>query len=467
MLFSSLGFLGFFLAVFTVYWAIPAHRCRMAWLLIASCAYYVSWNPWLIGLVALSASTDYFAGLWLETLKSPRSRRLVLIGSISVNLGLLAYFKYTNFLLVTAQSTLAVLGWKADPVVLNLILPLGISFYTFETISYVVDVYRGRTRAVRSFLDYALFMMFFPHLMAGPIVRPHEFLPQVQRRKRLDWSRVELGARFFLIGLFKKAVLADNLAAVIDPIFAAPAAYSSQAAWLAAVGYAMQIYCDFSGYSDMAVGLAHTLGFKLPVNFRQPYLADSVAEFWRRWHISLSTWLRDYLYIPLGGNRGGAFVACRNLLVTMLLGGLWHGANWTFVAWGLYHGLLLILNRLCRLPSWLTGVVFRPLWVALTFLSVCVGWVFFRAQSFSDAGTLLTRMAWPTAGADLSRDAGLLVAACTAAVLLGNLLYRSGRVEKWLSRLPAPVLGAGAAAVLLLYTFLIPEHSRSFLYFQF
>jgi alginate O-acetyltransferase complex protein AlgI len=465
--FASLAFLGFFVAVFAVYWSLPRHRWRMGWLLLASGVYYASWHPWLLTLIAFSALTDYAAALWLETLPSPRLRRLVLIGSITINLGLLAFFKYVNFFLATAGSVGKLLGWQKDPLHLNVVLPLAISFYTFETISYVVDVYRGRTKAVRNPLDYALFILFFPHLMAGPIVRPHDFLPQVQRRKRFSWNRLEVGVRLFLFGLFKKAVLADSLAAVVDPVFAAPGSHSSQAAWLATVGYALQIYCDFSGYSDMACGLAHALGFKLPVNFRQPYLAASIAEFWHRWHVSLSTWLRDYLYVPLGGSRGGRWRTCRNLMITMLLGGLWHGANWTFVFWGFYHGTLLVLQRVCRLPAWLAGQAARPLWTVLTFLSVLVGWVFFRAQSFTEAGTMLTRMAWPTVGAGLGRPASLLIVVCALAVFAEGVLARGTALRQWLGRLPAPIVGAGTAALLVLYLLLLPEERRGFLYFQF
>jgi alginate O-acetyltransferase complex protein AlgI len=467
MHFVSLAFLGFCAVVFAVYRALPGHRARMVWLLLASCVYYMSWHPWLIVLVATSASTDYFAALALESLTTPRWRKFVLVGSISVNLGLLAFFKYANFLLATTCSFLAFFGRPTDPFLLKVVLPLGISFYTFETISYVTDVYRGRLRAVRNPLDYALFMMFFPHLMAGPIVRPNDFLPQLGRRKRFSWDRLALGVRLFLLGLFKKAVIADSLAATVDPVFAAPGGYSTAAVWLAAIGYAFQIYCDFSGYSDMACGLAHALGFKLPVNFRQPYLAGNVSEFWHRWHISLSTWLRDYLFIPLGGNRGGPRRTCANLMVTMLLGGLWHGANWTFVFWGFYHGVLLVLHRVCRLPEWLSGRAARPLWTALTFLSVCVGWVFFRAQSFADAGMMLLRMAWPTAGTDLGAKAGLLVAACAAATLTADVASRWPVLRKWNGRLPAPLVGAATAGLLVAYILLLPDERRGFLYFQF
>src|SRR5262249_10424939 len=226
----------------------------------------------------------------------------------------------------------------------------------------------------------AVYILFFPHLVAGPIVRPQEFLPQLKYEKRWSWSRHLLGLRIFLIGLFKKAVIADNLAPVADAVFASPWNFGTLAIWLGVLCYSVQIYCDFSGYSDMAVGLAHTLGFKLPANFRMPYLARDISEFWRRWHLTLSTWLRDYLYIPLGGNRRGEGATYRNLILTMFLGGLWHGAAWTFAVWGLYHGLLLALHKAIRLPDWRWWPALQPLFCLGTFLSVSVGWVFFRAQ---------------------------------------------------------------------------------------
>ena len=305
MLFHSYPFFVLFAVTFLVYWTLQSHRIRMIWLLGASIAFYARWNPWLVSLVLFTAAVDYKVAHLIEGAKTPRRRRAFLIAGVAVPLGILAYFKYTNFLLDIAWTSLDWFGLQSDHPAISIILPLGISFYTFETISYVVDVYRGRVRAERNIIDYALFLMFFPHLIAGPIVRPGYFLPQTRRLKRFDWSRTYLGARLFVLGLVKKAVIADQMALVVDPIFAHPAAYSTSANWAAVICYSIQIYCDFSGYSDMAIGTAHALGFKLPRNFNMPYFASSPAEFWRRWHISLSTWLRDYLYIPLGGNRGG------------------------------------------------------------------------------------------------------------------------------------------------------------------
>jgi alginate O-acetyltransferase complex protein AlgI len=480
MLFPTFKFFVFFCIVFAVYWALPdllrrlpwtarwpAHRLRMAWLLIASCYFYMSWNPLLILLILFSASVDYVTALLLQHVTTLWKRRALLIGSIATNLGLLAFFKYTNFLVGSAISSLNLFGFSNDPFILDIILPLGISFYTFETISYIVDVYQGKIKPVRNLLDYALYIMFFPHLVAGPIVRPREFLPQLQQEKRWNWDRLQLGLQYFVIGLFKKAVIADQMATLVDPVFAKPANFASSSIWLAVLCYAVQIYCDFSGYSDMAVGLAHTLGFKLPRNFNLPYFADSITDFWRRWHISLSSWLRDYLYIPLGGNRHGELATYRNLLLTMLLGGLWHGASWTFVAWGLYHGLLLSLHRAIPWPRWLGHAAFKPVMVAGTFLAVCVGWVFFRAQTFADASVILQRMAWSTGGKSIDQTAFTFGAAGLLFMFLCYLIASFidlKRVERWL---PAPVLGTSMAIAFLLAQVLMPEDGKAFIYFQF
>lgn len=468
MQFPTAVFLGFFAVFFPIYWAIRVHRWRMVWLLVASCAFYMSWNPWLILLILFSASVDYAAGLWIESSPSAALRRTLLIGSISTNLALLGFFKYANFFLDSTQRLLGCFEVTLSRPTLDIILPLGISFYTFETISYIVDVYRGRTHAVRDPLDYAVFIMFFPHLVAGPIVRPRDFLPQLRRTKQLDWDRVHLGLRMFLVGLVKKCVIADHLGTlVVDPIFKNPASFGSAAIWLGVFAYAIQIYGDFSGYSDMGIGLAHTLGFKLPQNFNFPYLSANIAEFWRRWHISLSSWLRDYLFIPLGGSRLGAWKTYRNLLIVMLLGGLWHGANWTFVIWGLYHGLLLALHRAVPWPRAFGSALLRPLCVIATFVAVCVGWVFFRATNLEGAAAILTRMAWPTEGTALERGPALLVIVCLIATLIGHSLGTRMNMIRFERRLPAPVMGAALAGLFLLALVLFPEGSRAFIYFQF
>ncbi|WP_020470672.1 MBOAT family O-acyltransferase [Zavarzinella formosa] len=466
MLFVSQQFLNFFAVVFLVYWAIKPHRARMAWLLGASVVFYMSWNPWLILLILFSASVDFLAALALEKQTGQGVRRLILVGSISINLGLLAFFKYANFFLDNLHGLGNWLGFGGDARTLNIILPLGISFYTFETISYIVDVYRRRVKAERNLLNYALFILFFPHLIAGPIVRPADFLPQTRQPKRRNWNRAALGMRLILIGIAKKAVVADHLAVVVDPIFASPWDYDSAACWLGMVGYACQIYCDFSGYSDMAIGLAHLFGFKLRRNFNLPYLAASIAEFWHRWHISLSSWLRDYLYIPLGGSRHGAWNTNRNLLLTMVLGGLWHGASWNFVLWGALHGALLVLHRQISGRA-LTRQIPAVASIAITFLCVCVGWVFFRATSLSAAGAILQRVFWPTAANHLNAETSTLMLVLIVAVALEHLLRDRRWADRVFARLPAPVAGLAYGAAAVMVFLLMPEDGKGFIYFQF
>lgn len=466
MLFNSVEFFFLFFGTFIGYWFIRRHRLRMLWLLGASFGFYGSWNPWLLFVIVFSAAFDFLIAQRIEASPSPQTKRLLLIVSICVSLGILGFFKYTNFLLDSAVSMFNLFGFDYRHPAFRIVLPLGISFYTFETISYVMDVYRGRLRAQRNFLDYALFIMFFPHLIAGPIVRPRHFLSQVPRAKRFDWNRLELGARLFLLGLIKKSAIADHMPALVDPVFASPADFSSGAVWIAVLCYATQIYCDFSGYSDMAVGIAHAFGFKLPQNFNMPYAACNITEFWRRWHISLSTWLRDYLYIPLGGNRYGTLTTYRNLIVTMLLGGLWHGAGWNFVFWGLYHGVLLAVHRAFA-SSRLSEGPFKPLRTAFTFLCVCIGWVLFRAQSMSDVGIILQRMFSWTGGQSFASAEVAIAVAAWSAVVLAHLVASYVDVIATLRRLPAPVMAGGMAAAFLLVQVLMPHRGGAFIYFQF
>src|SRR5262245_11072245 len=323
MLFCSERFVLFFAAVLAAYWALPWARARVWLLLGASYYFYACWNPRLALLICASTTVDYFLARGIEARPPGRGRRLLLLVNITGNLGLLCYFKYANFFLHSLEQALRAAGASAALPTLRVILPVGISFYTFEAINYMVDVYRGQARAERSLPHFMLFILFFPHLVAGPIVRARDFLPQIRRRKRWSWSRLELGGLYVLLGLAKKLGVADRMAPFADPIFAAPGQYNSGALWLAALAYALQVYCDFSGYNDMALGLAHMLGYKLAQNFNMPYLAVNMSEFWRRWHISLSTWIRDYLFIPLGGSRHGRWRTSCNLLLCMTLAGLW------------------------------------------------------------------------------------------------------------------------------------------------
>ena len=474
MLFCSAPFLLFFLIVFSVYWAMPWQRPRVYLLLAASIFFYASWNKQLALLICISTTIDFFLACGIEDSKSPRRRKLLLLLNITANLGLLCYFKYVNFFLASLTEALRAAGVSTSFHPLKILLPVGISFYTFEAINYMVDVYRGHTRAERNLPNFMLFILFFPHLVAGPIVRARDFLPQIHRRKRFSWMRMQLGVEFFLMGLFKKLAIANRMAEFADPVFKDPEAYRSGAVWAAVIGYALQIYCDFSGYTDMALGCAHMLGYKLAMNFNLPYIARNISEFWRRWHISLSSWLRDYLFIPLGGSRGTAWLVCRNLMITMTLGGLWHGANWTFVAWGVMHGALLVAHRgvraLCdarpRLDAVLRSLPGTVLGSGLTFLCVILGWVFFRATTFGAAMEVLKRLFVHHVGQGSPLPSvGVWYTALVVAIC--HYVAARGWWKWWKLRLPAPVLGFGYSTVLTLSLVLAPATGKTFIYFQF
>ena len=467
MLFHSFGFFLFFWIVFAVYWSLPQLRSRNGWLVLASCFFYGTWNPWLVSLILFTAAVDYVVARRLMTTEAPTMRRALLALSVCVTLSLLVFFKYANFLAASAVFGLNLAGAHLKSPLWDIVLPLGISFYTFETISYVVDVYRRRIPAARSILDYALYILFFPHLIAGPIVRPGFFLPQVQRMKRFDWARLQLGVQIFLRGLFKKAVLADHLVAIVDPVFAAPASYSTGTIWLAVPCYAVQVYCDFSGYSDMAVGTAHAFGFKLPVNFNLPYFSESVSEFWRRWHITLSSWLRDYVYIPLGGSRGSRVRTYANLIFTLTICGLWHGAAWNYVVFGLYHGVILSLERALPLPPALARWPFRPLRIAWTFLLLCAGLVIFRSPKITDAWLILQKAVRAVDGQTLPPELIRIAFVILALVFAGHLFGSLRKPHRWFARIPPVVMGIGMALFFLLIQLLMPAESAPFVYFQF
>jgi alginate O-acetyltransferase complex protein AlgI len=480
MLFCSQQFVLFFIAVFAVYWAMPWHRARVWLLLAASFYFYAKWNESLALLIAASTVADYFVARGMDRFTSPRARRTLLAFSLIGNLGLLAYFKYANFFLHSVEEALTLAGNAASLPVLQVILPVGISFYTFEAINYTVDVYRKKLPAERDLGHFMLFITFFPHLVAGPIVRARDFLPQVRRHKRWNWCRFQVGAGLIVLGLLKKMAVGDRMALFVDPVFAQPALYGTKALWVATVAYAVQIYCDFSGYTDLALGTAHLLGYRLAVNFNMPYLAANISDFWRRWHISLSSWLRDYIYIPLGGSRGAASPARqgrrtdRNLMITMALGGLWHGAAWTFVVWGVLHGVYLIVQRRFalfagrrpRLDAVLQSQVGTALRISFTLLAVMLGWVLFRATDFTKAlevytglFTHQTGMASPMAIASLI---WLL-----AGVAIAHFCGATGLARRLDARLPASAVGVAYAAAVVVALVLAPDAGKVFIYFQF
>ncbi|HEY7329686.1 MAG TPA: MBOAT family protein [Gemmataceae bacterium] len=473
MQFCSQKFFLFFLLIFALYWMLPWRRLRVVLLLAASFYFYASWNKWLALLICVSTLLDYLLALGIERSTANALRKSLLCVSLLANLGLLCYFKYANFFLLSLNDALKVAGMSAWFRPLNVLLPVGISFYTFEAINYMVDVYRRRMRAERNLGDFMLFILFFPHLIAGPIVRARDFLPQIKRPKRWSWARMYLGTGYFLMGLVKKLAIADRMAEYVDPVFADPSTYRGSAIVFAAIAYSIQIYCDFSGYTDMALGTAHMLGYKLARNFNMPYLAVNISDFWHRWHISLSSWLRDYLFIPLGGSRGKVWQTARNLLITMTLGGLWHGASWTFVFWGVLHGSLLVVHRAFRdftksrprLERGLQSVPGTLSRMLLTFTCVAVGWVFFRATTFGTAFTLLHRvLVWHSGqGTPIPllnlRWTLLFLWTCHA------IAYWVPWRKLW--RMPAPIQGFVYAAALVLAQVLAPDTGKVFIYFQF
>ncbi|PJZ70763.1 hypothetical protein CH373_07550 [Leptospira perolatii] len=385
----------FFVTLFLFRWILPAFSFFPRWipfpfLLIGSYYFYLSWDPRFGLLIFGTTLLDYSVGRGMEKVGEGRLRKFLLSISLVGNLCVLGFFKYFHFFVDSGIAVFSAFGWSISPPLLRVILPVGISFYTFQSLSYTIDVYRRQIEAERSFWKYALFLSFFPQLVAGPIVAAREFLPQL--KNWVQWREMDIrsGIVLILIGTWKKAVLADNISILSDTLYDYPHLVSSLFAWLGSISYALQIYFDFSGYSDIAIGSAILLGFRLPENFRMPYLSGSFSEFWRRWHISLSSWLRDYLYIPLGGNRHGESRTYFNLIVTMVLGGLWHGASWNFVAWGSAHGLLLGIERAFRSFDFFSRDMFRifrrlfkGFYQLFVLTSIVLIWVFFRSPDWA------------------------------------------------------------------------------------
>ena len=393
LVFNSLPFLLFISVFLPVYYMLRG-RSQLWLCLLASYFFYGWWDWRFLGLIAASTAIDYIIGRQLAEREKEAERKWLLWTSVLMNLSFLGFFKYFNFFIDSFIRLLDAFGLNASIGTLDIILPVGISFYTFQSMSYTIDIYRNKLKPERDWLRFATYIAFFPQLVAGPIVRASDFLPQLSLRRSFDWTRVISGLGQVLWGFFKKVAIADSLALFVDQCFAAPYNFGGLHLFIGVFFYAFQIYCDFSGYSDIAIGLARMMGFDFPKNFNLPYISSSFSAFWRRWHITLSTWLRDYLYIPLGGNRHGTLNTYRNLMITMLLGGLWHGANWTFVFWGFLHGFYLVIERLLRpwtnrLPSnWLLQFG-RVLFV---FTLTNIAWVFFRSVSFSDAQIILKKI---------------------------------------------------------------------------
>ena len=462
MLFSTPQFFVFFFIVLVLFYTAPRAWSRVI-LLVSSYYFYAAWNWKFVPLLLSLTVIDYVAAIWIEE-KTGARRHFALVLSIAANLGFLGFFKYYNFF---ASNLASLLGLAPNSFFFSVVLPLGISFHTFQSISYVVDVYRGQQKAIRRPVDYALFISFFPQLVAGPIVRARNFFTDLENWNPPTQADIRYGGYLIALGLTKKIVLADNLASVADPYFGSVAAHPGGTMARGAVfAFALQIFFDFSGYTDIAIGLARLLGFHFPINFKRPYLAASITDFWRRWHISLSSWLRDYLYIPLGGNRRGQVLTYRNLMITMLLGGLWHGASWNFVIWGGYHGALLSVERLLRIGDRYRkpAVLFRVPEMLFTFALVSIGWVFFRAKTLHDSLFVIRALfgaklgKWPVPSWLMFLAAAALLVAIVEETL--GLSERVSRASTW-----------SVAAIIGMLLFLVElfgqDAALPFIYFQF
>jgi len=480
MLFNSFSFFIFF-PVFTIGYFLLPFRYRWLWLLLASCIFYMAFVPVYILILFFTIIIDYIAGIMIE--KTLKHKRSFLIISIAANVGVLSFFKYFNFLSQNLHSLGELIGWNYSLPALSIILPIGLSFHTFQAMSYTIEVYRGKQKAERHLGIYALYVMYYPQLVAGPIERPQNVLPQLHIKHNFETARVVSGLRLILWGLFKKMVIADNLAAYVNPVYSSPQRYSGITLIIATFFFAYQIYCDFSGYSDIARGCSRVMGIELMKNFDRPYASGSISEFWKRWHISLSTWFRDYLYIPLGGNRVSAMHVYFNLLLVFIISGLWHGANWTFVVWGLLHGVYLVTSLLLRRKE--KPLVSKSLVnIITTFLLVCFAWIFFRADSVTDAVFIIKKI-FLQSGSDAAKllhDAAfrinmvylnadrfrfiLLVELIVGLEIIQYLLFARSDFKNIFVRKPA-LRWAGYTALFAAIILLGRFGSDSFIYFQF
>jgi D-alanyl-lipoteichoic acid acyltransferase DltB (MBOAT superfamily) len=478
MLFNSYTFLIFFAFVFLTSRLIKNWKVLKLFLLLMSYLFYSAWNPPFVILLWISTTFDWFIARAMDQAQEPRRRKTLLIVSLLINLGFLGYFKYGGFLLENFVVLVNSLGIAYSPAPPDIVLPVGISFYTFVTLSYTIDVYYRKIHSWPSLLDYALFVTFFPHLVAGPIVRARDFLPQLETPKRGSSLQVGWGLSLFVIGLFYKMVIADSfMAPVAQQIYDSAATPGFFQAWAGTLAFAIQIFCDFAGYSLCAIGAAMSLGFVFPDNFRFPYAAVGFSEFWRHWHITLSTWLRDYLYIPLGGNRKGALRTYLNLMLTMLIGGLWHGASWLFVIWGGLHGVYLVAERglkelkIARSPIWQHPAAQAFLGL-VTFGFVCIAWVFFRAGTLAHAFRILAAMiglnSFSFASEIWVSNADLLVVLITTIFFLAFHWFMKDRsLEEVSARLPWWTRSVAIALLMAIIVLSFSGEDRAFIYFQF
>ena len=478
MLFNSLQFAIFFVIVYALYLMLK-HKWQNRMLLLASYVFYGSWDWRFLSLILASTVLDYICGIKIHESRDDRRRKWFLCFSIIGNLSILGFFKYFDFFATSFQSLLGLFGLSVQPHLLRVILPMGISFYTFQTMSYTIDIYRREMEPTRKFFDFALFVAFFPQLVAGPIERARHLLPQMLAPRKMSLDKFYNGCCLIFWGLFLKIFVADNLARIVDPVFAEVPPYNGLKVLLALYAFAFQIFSDFAGYSSIARGLGKCMGFEIMINFNLPYFSTNPQEFWRRWHISLSNWLRDYLYIPLGGNRKGTVITYRNLAITMLLGGLWHGAAWTFITWGAYHGAILIIYRILKpffeKKSFSKGALIGKAWfwvkVVFFFHLMCLGWLIFRAQSMTQVFQMMQSLFINfyefqlVRGISIMHSAAIIVS-CVWLVLIIQLIQHWKNdlmvVYKW----PAALI----AVIHAIMFYLIVLHGTpgyKFIYFQF
>lgn len=472
MQFDSFTFIVFFAAVLCAYNALRGWTARKWLLLFSSYLFYAAWNPLFLPLLVGSATLDFWIAQRVHAAAEPAVRKRWIVATLLINLSVLGLFKYHAFLLDNFVALAALAGVRYVPARFDIVLPIGISFYTFHSLSYCLDIYRGKFAPTRNWRDYALYVAFFPQLVAGPITRFTQMRDQIETPRQTTCESLSLGCVMLVVGLFEKCVLADTVfAPVADKFFNSISAAHAAAAWSGTLAFGGQIFCDFAGYSTCAIGAALALGFKLPINFCYPYAASGFSDFWRRWHISLSTWLRDYLYVSLGGNQLGDWRTYVNLMLTMLIGGLWHGAAWTFVIWGGVHGLYLIVERFVRErlwpDEWKVPAVLRFGYGLLTLLLVTLAWIWFRAPNAAAAWQAFAKLA-PAAtfgSATLDFAQGLALAGFVLVVAV-HWLMRDRDLMTWLRRLPMPVLGL-ALGLMLAVIVLSPGDNHAFIYFQF
>lgn len=471
MVFNSIIFFAFFAMVLFIYYLPLPWKAKKTHLWISSYLFYAAWNPPFVLLLWISTVVDWFVGKAIADTKKLMKKRALLIFSLSVNLGLLAYFKYGEFLLDTFIVVLKALNITFHPAAPDVVLPVGISFYTFQSLSYTFDIYQGKMRPWKSFSDFALFVTFFPQLVAGPIVRAADFLPQLKSPRKTSADQLGWGFCLLTMGLFQKVILADSLMAPIaDKVYSQAGVAGFSDAWIGTLAFSGQIFFDFSGYSNCAIGAALCLGFALPDNFRFPYASIGFTEFWKRWHISLSTWLRDYLYISLGGNRKGKARTLVNVMITMLLGGLWHGASWRFILWGGLHGIYLVVERglrhIFKDADFFQQTGMLLVLVLITYYFLCITWVFFRAEDFASAFALISNMFYPGEGNLVDQGEIYQVLMISFLLLWVHWKLRESSLEAFMGKLPWWIRGI-AISFILISLALAPSDERAFIYFQF